>query len=61
MNFRNKSFMSVSITTEALVGHMSFYLALFISAFLRRDTNSGFVKVVGEKVNRKAGCGLEIP
>ena len=46
---------------EALVGHVPFNLAPLISAFLRRDTNSGFAKVVGEKVNRGAGYGLEIP
>ena len=40
---------------------MSFYLAPFISAFLRRDTNSGFVKVVGKKANREAGYDPEIP
>ena len=36
-------------------------LSPFISAFLRRDTNSGFAKVVGDRVNRGAGYGLEIP
>lgn len=46
---------------DVLVGHIPFNLAPFISAFLRRDTNSGFAKVVGEKVNRGAGYGLEIP
>ena len=43
------------------MGHVPFNLAPLISAFLRRDTNSGFAKVVGEKVNRGAGYGLEIP
>lgn len=36
-------------------------IAPFILAFLRHDTNSGFTKVVGEKVNRGVGYGLEIP
>ena len=51
----------VVLKEETLVGHVPFNLAPFISAFLRRDTNSGFAKVVGEKVNRGAGYGLEIP
>ena len=46
---------------EDIVGHVPFNLAPIISAFLRRDTNSGFAKVVGDKVNRGAGYGLEIP
>ena len=46
---------------ETVVGHVPFNLAPLISAFLRRDTNCGFAKVVGEKVNRGAGYGLEIP
>lgn len=46
---------------DTVVGHIPFNLAPLISAFLRRDTNCGFAKVVGEKVNRGAGYGLEIP
>ena len=32
-----------------IVGHVPFNLAPFVSAFLRRDKNSGFAKVVGDK------------
>ena len=39
---------------------MPFNLAPCSSAFLRHDTNSGFAKVIGDKVNRGAGYGLEI-
>ena len=46
---------------EVIVGHVPFNLAPFISAFLRHDRNSGFAKVVGNKVNRGAGYGVEIP
>ena len=46
---------------DDIVGHVPFNLAPFVSAFLRRDANSGFAKVVGSKVNRGAGYGLEIP
>ena len=35
-----------------------FNLALIISLFLKRDVNKA---LVGEKVNRGAGYGLEIP
>ena len=59
-NERDRKAVAV-LKIEALVGHVPFNLAPLISAFLRRDTNSGFAKVVGEKVNRGAGYGLEIP
>ena len=42
-----------------MVGHVPFNLAPSIS--LERDINKAFAKVVGEKVNRGAGYGLEIP
>ena len=32
-----------------------------ISLFLKRDANKALAKVIGEKVNRGAGYGLEIP
>ena len=41
-----------------LVGHVPYYLAPIISHFLKRDVNEA---LVGEKVNRGAGYGLEIP
>ena len=44
-----------------MVGHVPFNLAPSISYFLKRDVNKAFAKVVGEKVNRGAGYGLEIP
>ena len=36
---------------ETIVGLVPFNLAPLISAFLRSDTNCGFAKVAGEKVN----------
>ena len=42
------------------VGHVPFNLAPSISLFMR-DINKAFANVVGEKVNRGAGYGLEIP
>ena len=43
---------------DQVVGHIPFNLAL---RFLRRYINKAFAKVVGDKVNRGAGYGLEIP
>ena len=42
-------------------GHVPFNLAPSISLLLKRDFNKAFAKVVGEKVNRGTGYGLEIP
>ena len=46
---------------DQVVGHVPFNLAPSISHFLKRDINKAFAKVDGEKVNRGAGYGLEIP
>ena len=46
---------------EEIVGHVPYNLAPSLSHSLRRDVNKAFAKVVGEKVNRGAGYGLEIP
>lgn len=43
------------------VGHIPFNLAPVVSAFLKRSMNKGLVEVTGNKVNRGAGYGLEIP
>ena len=43
------------------VGHAPHNLALKLSAFLRRDNNKVFAQITGDKVNRNAGYGLEIP
>ena len=53
---------AVAVYKEGLVvGHVPSNLASIISNFLKRDTNKGFAKVVGDKVKRGAGYGLEIP
>lgn len=46
---------------EVIVGHVPFNLASRLFEFLRRDVNKAFVEVAGERVNRGAGYGLEIP
>lgn len=46
---------------DQVVGHVPYNLAPYLSNFLKRDVNKAFAKVVGDKVNRGAGYGLEIP
>ena len=36
-------------------------MAPVVFQFLRRDFNKGFAEVIGSKVNRGAGYGMEIP
>ena len=44
-----------------IVGHVPHILAQRLSAFLRRDVNKAFIQVTGDKINRGAGYGLEVP
>ena len=44
-----------------VVGHIPYNITPKVSAFLRRDVNKGFAEVTGDKVNRGAGYGLEVP
>ena len=37
------------------------YSSTYLSRFLARDVNKAFAEVTGDKVNRGAGYGLEIP
>ena len=46
---------------DHVVGHVPYNLAPYLSRFLARDVNKAFAEVTGEKVNRGAGYGLEIP
>ena len=53
---------AVAIYHESqVVGHVPYNLAPTVSAFLRRDVNKGFAEVTGDKLNRGARYGLEIP
>ncbi len=49
------------INASGIVGHVPFNLAPIMSAFLRRPINKGMAEVTGNRVNRGAGYGLEIP
>ena len=45
---------------DQVVGHIPYNLAPIVSAFLKRDINKGFSEVIGDKVNRGAGFGLDL-
>ncbi len=49
------------INASGIVGHVPFNLAPIMSAFLRRPINKRMAEVTGNRVNRGAGYGLEIP
>ena len=49
------------LNEDVIVGHIPYNLAPIVESFLRRDVNKGFAQVTGNKVNRGAGYGLEIP
>ena len=46
---------------SVIVGHVPLNLVPRLSAFLRKDVNKAFVQVTGDKINRGAGYGLEVP
>ena len=49
------------LNEDVIVGHMPYNLAPIVERFLRREVNKGFAEVTGNRVNRGAGYGLEIP
>ena len=44
-----------------IIGHVSKLMALWLSKFLKRASNSSKAVVKGKRVNRGGGYGLEIP
>ena len=56
-----KQYAAAVLKEEEIVGHMPYNLAPAVSQFLKRDVNKGFVQVIGSKINRVAGYGLEVP
>ena len=44
-----------------VVGHVPKLMAVWLTKFLKRPTNSGKVVITGKRVNRGGGYGLEIP
>ena len=49
------------LNDDVILGHTPYNLAPRFSQYLRREVNKAFAEVTGEKVNRGAGYGLEIP
>ena len=49
------------IKSGDVVGHVPYNLAPTLSQFLRRDFNKAVATVTGDRVNRRAGYGLEVP
>ena len=49
------------LNDDVIVGHVPYNLAPRFSQYLRREVNKAFAEVTGEKANRGANYGLEIP
>ena len=57
-----KDSLAVSVVKDDnTLGHMPYDLAPLVFYFLSREVNKGLVETTGEKVNRGAGMGLELP
>ena len=52
---------SANSVDRKVVGRVPYSLSTFVSQFLQRDVNKAFARITGERVNRGAGYGLEIP
>ena len=57
----NRFAVAVMDARSRVVGHVLFNLAPTVSNFLKRSVNKGTVEVTGQRVNRGAGYGVEIP
>ena len=44
-----------------VVGHVSKLMAVWLTKFLKRPTNSGKVVITGKRVNRGGGYDLKLP
>ena len=49
------------IKEDAIVGHVPFNLAPIFSYFLQRDFNKASLEIIGDRINRGAGYGVEVP
>ena len=59
-NIKDKYAVAV-LKDDLVVGHVPYNLTRHFSLFLKREVNKSFAEVKGEKINRGAGYGLEIP
>ena len=60
-NCRYKCAVAILKADGTIVGHIPYNFARLISPFLVRDCNKGMAEITGERVNRSAGYGLEVP
>ena len=60
MNLKDRYAVAV-YKNATVVGPVPYNLAPRFSQFLLRDVNKAFAEVTGQKVNRGAGYGLEVP
>ena len=44
-----------------MVGHVPYNISSLLSNFLKRDSNKGFAKVIGNCINHGAGYGMDVP
>ena len=57
----DKNAVAVTIGSGEVGGHVPYNLALPLSQFLQREFNKGTCEVTGDKLNRGAGYGIEMP
>lgn len=60
-NTRDKFAVAIVDARKRIVGHVPYTIAPTVSHFLKRNVNKGTVQVTGERINRGAGYGVEIP
>ena len=46
---------------SCVLGHLPRYFCKWVSRFLKKSTNKAMAEIMGTKVNRGAGLGLEVP
>ena len=60
-NSHDRHAVAVVKSGDTVVGHVPYNLAPLFSHFLVREFNKGSVYITGERTNRGAGYGLEVP
>ena len=60
-NSHDRHAVAIVKSGDTVVGHIPYNLAPLFSHFLAREFNKGSVYITGERTNRGAGYGLEVP
>ena len=60
-NLHDRHAVAVVTSDSTVVGHVPYNPAPIFSHFLAREFNKGTVCITGERTNRGAGYGLEVP